>query len=253
MSALLEVSGLHAGYGDSEVLQGLDFELGKGEVVCLLGANGVGKTTTMGVLSGLVPASEGRVRYDGVDLLAMPSHERVKSGLALSPEGRKVFPNLTVEENLYLGSFNRNARAHRMRKLDEVYALFPRLAERRMQSSGLMSGGEQQMLALGRALMSNPRVLLLDEPSLGLAPLVVQAVFAAIRAIAATNISILLVEQNTHAALSVASRGYVMAGGRIVHAGDAATLREAPELRDAFIGGNAARNPSARNGEALHA
>lgn len=247
MSALLQVSNLHAGYGESAVLQGLDFELGQGEVVCLLGANGVGKTTTMGVLSGLVPASEGRVRYDGVDLLALPTHARVESGLALSPEGRKVFPNLTVEENLYLGSFNRNARAHRMRKLDEVYALFPRLAERRTQSSGLMSGGEQQMLALGRALMSNPRVLLLDEPSLGLAPLVVQAVFAAIRAIAATNISILLVEQNTHAALSVAARGYVMSAGRIVLAGDAATLREAPELRDAFIG------KAQNSGRTLHA
>ena len=249
MNALLQVSGLHAGYGDSEVLQGLDFEVGAGEVVCLLGANGVGKTTTMGVLSGLVAASEGRVRYDGADLLALPSHERVRAGLALSPEGRKVFPNLTVEENLYLGSFNRNARAQRARKLDEVYALFPRLAERRTQSAGLMSGGEQQMLALGRALMSNPRMLLLDEPSLGLAPLVVQAVFGAIRTIAATNISILLVEQNTHAALSVAARGYVMAAGRIVYSGDAAALRQSPELRDAFIGGKSARS----KGEALDA
>jgi branched-chain amino acid transport system ATP-binding protein len=193
------------------------------------------------------------VRYDGADLLALPSHERVRAGLALSPEGRKVFPNLTVEENLYLGSFNRNARAHRARKLDEVYALFPRLAERRTQSAGLMSGGEQQMLALGRALMSNPRMLLLDEPSLGLAPLVVQAVFGAIRTIAATNISILLVEQNTHAALSVAGRGYVMAAGRIVYSGDAAALRQSPELRDAFIGGKSARDKSARKGEALDA
>lgn len=247
MSALLQVSGLHAGYGESAVLQGLDFEVRQGEVVCLLGANGVGKTTTMSVLTGLVSATEGRVRYDGADLLVLPSHERVKAGLALSPEGRKVFPNLTVEENLYLGSFNRNARAHRMRKLDEVYTLFPRLAERRSQSAGLMSGGEQQMLALGRALMSNPRVLLLDEPSLGLAPLVVQSVFAAIRAVAATNIAILLVEQNTHAALSVASRGYVLAAGRIVLTGDAATLRQAPELRDAFIG------RSKPTGQVLHA
>ncbi|MEP9380474.1 ABC transporter ATP-binding protein [Aquabacter sp. CN5-332] len=248
MSALLSVNGLHAGYGESAVLQGLDFELHRGEVICLLGANGAGKTTTMGVLSGLVEASAGRVRYDGMDLLAMPSHERVKAGIALSPEGRKVFPNLTVEENLILGSFNVNARAGRKGKLEEVYTLFPRLAERRVQSSGLMSGGEQQMLALGRALMSNPRLLLLDEPSLGLAPKIVQMVFEAIRTIAATSISILLVEQNTHAALSVATRGYVMAAGRIVHAGDTTELRQSAEVRDAFIGGK-----SARAAEANHA
>ncbi|MFG1193168.1 ABC transporter ATP-binding protein [Xanthobacter flavus] len=245
---MLSVSGLHAGYGESTVLQGLDFELHRGEVICLLGANGAGKTTTMGVLSGLVAASAGRIRYDGADLLAMPSHERVMAGVALSPEGRKVFPNLTVEENLVLGSFNVNARAQRKRKLHEVYDLFPRLAERRSQSSGLMSGGEQQMLALGRALMANPRLLLLDEPSLGLAPKVVQTVFAAIRTIAATDITILLVEQNTHAALSVATRGYVMAAGRIVHAGDTTELRASPEVRDAFIGGK-----SARAAEASHA
>ena len=238
MSALLEVSNLHAGYGESAVLQGLDFELGQGEVVCLLGANGVGKTTTMGVLSGLVPASEGRVRYDGIDLLALPTHERVSSGLALSPEGRKVFPNLTVEENLYLGSFNRNARAHRMRKLDEVYALFPRLAERRTQSSGLMSGGEQQMLALGRALMSNPRVLLLDEPSLGLAPLVARQIFDVIRALnAERGLTVFLVEQNAFHALKLAHRGYVMVNGLVSMSGTGADLLARPEVRAAYLEG----------------
>lgn len=241
MTAMLSVTNLHAGYGDSSVLQGLNFELQQGEVVCLLGANGAGKTTTMAVLSGLIEASAGSISYDGNDLLAMPSHDRVKAGLSLSPEGRKVFPNLTVAENLVLGSFNANARAGRSAKLDEVYSLFPRLAERRAQSAGLMSGGEQQMLALGRAIMANPRLLLLDEPSLGLAPMIVQTVFEAIRKIAATNITIFLVEQNTHAALSVASRGYVMSAGRIVHAGSAADLSQSAEVRDAFIGGKSAR------------
>ncbi|WP_349236456.1 ABC transporter ATP-binding protein [Bosea vaviloviae] len=241
MSTMLSVRDLHAGYGESSVLQGLNFDLQKGEVVCLLGANGAGKTTTMAVLSGLVDASSGGVNYDGQDLLAMASHQRVEAGLSLSPEGRKVFPNLTVEENLVLGSFNASARAGRAARLEEVYTLFPRLAERRAQSAGLMSGGEQQMLALGRAIMAKPRLLLLDEPSLGLAPMIVQAVFEAIRKIAATEITIFLVEQNTHAALSVASRGYVMSAGRIVHAGSAAELRQSPEVRDAFIGGKSAR------------
>jgi branched-chain amino acid transport system ATP-binding protein len=241
MTAMLSVSNLHAGYGETSVLQGLNFELQKGEVVCLLGANGAGKTTTMAVLSGLIETSSGRVSYDGNDLLAMPSHERVKAGLSLSPEGRKVFSNLTVEENLILGSFNVNARASRATKLDEVYSLFPRLAERRTQSAGLMSGGEQQMLALGRALMANPKLLLLDEPSLGLAPMIVQTVFEAIRKTAATDITIFLVEQNTHAALSVASRGYVMSAGCIVHHGSAEDLRQSAEVREAFIGGKSAR------------
>ena len=250
MSAFLAVNDLRAGYGESSVLQGLTFELNRGEVVCLLGANGAGKTTTMAVLSGLLEATGGSVQYDGRDLLAMPSHQRVREGVALSPEGRKVFPNLTVEENLYLGSFNVNARAGRQQKLEEVYELFPRLAERRRQSSGLMSGGEQQMLALGRALMSKPRMLLLDEPSLGLSPKLVQIVFEAVRTIAATDITILLVEQNTHAALSVAGRGYVMSSGRTIHAGSANELRQSSVVREAFIGG---RNAAGQTREANHA
>lgn len=241
MTAMLSVTDLYAGYGEASVLQGLNFELHQGEVVCLLGANGAGKTTTMALLSGLIDASHGRVSFDGADLLAMPSHERVRAGLSLSPEGRKVFPNLTVEENLVLGSFNSSARAGRAARIEEIYALFPRLSERRRQSAGLMSGGEQQMLALGRAIMAKPRLLLLDEPSLGLAPKIVQVVFEAIRKIAATNITIFLVEQNTHAALSVASRGYVMSAGRIVHSGSATELRQSSEVRDAFIGGKSAR------------
>jgi branched-chain amino acid transport system ATP-binding protein len=237
MSAALSVRGIRAGYSGSTVLQDLSFEVAPGEVVCLLGANGAGKTTTMGVLAGLVRCQSGEVLYDGADLLALPSHERVRAGLVLSPEGRKVFPNLTVEENLLLGSYNRNARAGRAGKLVDVYSLFPRLSERRRQRAGLMSGGEQQMLAIGRAVMANPRLLLLDEPSLGLAPMIVVAVFEAIRQLAqSANLSILLVEQNTRAALSVATRGYVIANGRIVHSGPAAGLSDAVALRDAFIG-----------------
>ncbi len=241
MTTMLAVRDLHAGYDESSVLQGLNFELKKGEVVCLLGANGAGKTTTMAVLSGLVDASSGSVTYDGQDLLAMPSHRRVEAGLSLSPEGRQGLPepHRRGESGSRIVQFQ-GARRSRAR-LEEVYTLFPRLAERRVQSAGLMSGGEQQMLALGRAIMAKPRLLLLDEPSLGLAPMIVQAVFEAIRKIAATDITIFLVEQNTHAALSIASRGYVMSAGRIVHAGSAAELRQSPEVRDAFIGGKSAR------------
>ena len=236
MSALLSVGGLHAGYGESTVLQGLDFELNKGEVVCLLGANGAGKTTTMGVLSGLIAASAGRVRYDGADLLAMRSHERVTAGIALSPEGRKVFPNLTVEENLVLGSFNVNARAQRRTRMAEIYDLFPRLAERRTQSAGLMSGGEQQMLALGRALMAQPRLLLLDEPSLGLSPTLVDQILAAIVALRKDGVTVLLVEQNAAAALEIADRGYVLETGRVALEGPAAALLSDPKVKAAYLG-----------------
>jgi branched-chain amino acid transport system ATP-binding protein len=237
VSASLSVQGLRAGYGGSTVLKDISFDVGAGEVVCLLGSNGAGKSTTMGVLTGLVACQSGRIVYDGSDLTKLPSHERVRQGLVLSPEGRKVFPNLTVEENLMLGSYNLNARAGRKQKFGEVYDLFPRLKERRQQKAGLMSGGEQQMLAIGRAVMAKPRLLLLDEPSLGLSPKMVLTVFEAIGALAkSANLSILLVEQNTRAALSVARRGYVMANGRIVYSGSADDLSDAAALRDAFMG-----------------
>ena len=237
MSVALTVRRIRAGYAGSTVLRDISFDVAPGEAVCLLGANGAGKSTTMGVLTGLVPAQSGEVLFDGADLLKLPSHERVRRGLVLSPEGRKVFPNLTVEENLILGSYNRNARATRATKLADVFDLFPRLKERRLQRAGLMSGGEQQMLAIGRAVMANPRLLLLDEPSLGLAPKIVQTVFDAIRALAkSANLSVLLVEQNTRAALTVATRGYVMSNGEIVHAGPAEGLADAAALREAFMG-----------------
>jgi branched-chain amino acid transport system ATP-binding protein len=228
MTALLSVRGVQAGYDDTVVLNDVTFDIAPGEVVCLLGANGAGKTTLMGALTGLVACSAGEIIYDGRDLLAMAVHERVRSGIVLSPEGRKVFPNLTVEENLLLGSYNMNARATRSEKLEEVYDLFPRLVERRRQKAGLMSGGEQQMLAIGRAVMAKPRLLLLDEPSLGLAPKIILSVFEAIDRLAhSSGLTILLVEQNMRAALSIATRGYVIFQGRIVHAAGADRLAEA--------------------------
>ena len=237
MSVSLVVRNLRAGYGGSLVLKDISFEVNPGEVVCLLGSNGAGKTSIMNVLSGLLESQSGEVLYDGIDLIALPSHKRVLQGVVLSPEGRKVFPNLTVEENLILGSYNKNARPQRASKLDATYELFPRLKERRLQKAGLMSGGEQQMLAIGRAMMANPRLLLLDEPSLGLSPKMVLTVFEAIGALARTaNLSILLVEQNTRAALSVAGRGYVLVNGRIVHQGPAEGLSDAVALREAFMG-----------------
>jgi branched-chain amino acid transport system ATP-binding protein len=231
MGPLLSVRGLQAGYGGSAVLRDVSIDVTAGEVVCLLGANGAGKSTTMGVLTGLVTDATGDIRYDGRDLLSMPMHDRVRAGLVLSPEGRKVFPNLSVEENLYLGAYNTNARKLRKRSLDQVYTLFPRLLERRQQKAGLMSGGEQQMLAIGRAVMAKPRLLLLDEPSLGLAPKIIISVFDAIAELArSSGLTILLVEQNMRAALNVATRGYILVNGSIVHSGPAEGLAEAGAL-----------------------
>jgi branched-chain amino acid transport system ATP-binding protein len=233
---MLEVKHLRAGYGDSVVLEDVSFSVGTGEVVCLLGANGAGKTTTMAALTGLIDPFRGEISFCGADLLALPAHRRVGAGIALSPEGRQVFPNLTVMENLLLGNYNRGARSKRGERLDWVLTLFPRLAERETQYAGFMSGGEQQMLAIGRALMACPRLLLLDEPSLGLAPKIVSEAFQTIATIAKSGISILLVEQNTVAALSIADRGYVLSGGTIAAADTAAALAQSSIVREAFMG-----------------
>lgn len=214
----LDVRSLNAGYGEAEVLRDVSFDLKRGEVICLLGPNGAGKTTLTRALMGLLPAG-GSVTFQGQSLLDKPTHERVDKGIALVPEGRQVFPNLTVEDNLLLGAYAARARSARMKKLDEVYALFPRLSERRAQQAGLMSGGEQQMLALGRAMMSEPELLILDEPSLGLAPKIIVSVFDAVKKIADTGISIVIVEQNAFAGLSIADRFYVLGRGRIVRSG----------------------------------
>jgi branched-chain amino acid transport system ATP-binding protein len=233
---LLSIKDLTIAYGDAVAVEGVNMTVEEGEVVCLLGANGAGKSTTMSVLAGTLRARSGAVLYDGKDLLRMKLHERVAAGVVLCPEGRKVFPTLSVEENLFLGSFHKAARRSRPQKLAEVYELFPVLAERRAQYAGSLSGGEQQMLALGRALMANPRLLLLDEPSLGLAPRLVQVLFELILRISASRISILLVEQNSRAAIGVAARGYVLTAGRIVLADTAAGLRDTQRLQRAFLG-----------------
>ncbi|MBI4082542.1 MAG: ABC transporter ATP-binding protein [Candidatus Lambdaproteobacteria bacterium] len=236
MDERLQLEGIDAGYGGARVLEGVGLEVGVGEVVCLLGANGAGKTTMLLTIAGLLRPSAGRLTWAGQDLLRVPPHRIVEQGIALSPEGRQLFPNLTVLENLQLGSYCRHARPYRQASLGEVYALFPRLHERRDQAAGLLSGGEQQMLAIGRALMARPRLLLLDEPSVGLAPRLVAAVFESIARIASQGIGVLLVEQNAYGALAIAKRGYVLANGRVVTAGLAAQLEAAPEVQAAFIG-----------------
>nr|WP_168788522.1 ABC transporter ATP-binding protein [Paraburkholderia aromaticivorans] len=247
--ALLSLRDVSAGYNGSVAIEGISLDVHPGEVVCLLGANGAGKTTTMAAITGLIDC-KGSVVFEGANLLRHSAAARVSQGVALSPEGRKVFPNLSVHENLLLGGFNRTARPNRNRKLEEVYSLFPKLFERRTQAAGLMSGGEQQMLAIGRALMACPKLLLLDEPSLGLAPKIVLLMFEAIRKIAQSNVSILLVEQNAHAAFSVADRGYVLSAGRIVHTNTIDQLRKLDIVREAFLGGRSAGVVSrASNGE----
>jgi branched-chain amino acid transport system ATP-binding protein len=236
MTPLLNVEGLRAGYDDSVVLQDISLTVNEGEVVALLGANGSGKTTTMRAITGLINPSSGRITFAEQDLLAVEAHKRVDLGIALSPEGRQVFPNISVEENLFLGSFCPRARPHRKQSLQSVYELFPKLAERRMQKAGLMSGGEQQMLAVGRSLMSKPRMLLLDEPSLGLSPLMVQVLFGAIAQVAKSGISILLVEQNAQAAFAVARRGYAISMGRVTASGTIAELTQSGALQSSFLG-----------------
>jgi branched-chain amino acid transport system ATP-binding protein len=233
--AELEVRGLSAGYGEVKVLRDVSFELSRGEVVCLLGPNGAGKTTLTRALVGILPAA-GSVLFRGKPLMQALTHERVELGLALVPEGRQVFPNLTVEDNLILGAYSMHARHGRAAKLEEVYGLFPKLLERRRQQAGLMSGGEQQMLALGRAMMSQPKLLILDEPSLGLAPKIIVSVFDAVKKIAATGISIFIVEQNAFAALSIADRFYVLGRGRILRSGDRTNIEDILKDPNSLIG-----------------
>ena len=238
MSALLEVRHLRAGYGDSIVLDDVSFDVNAGSVVCLLGANGAGKTTTMAALTGLLQPFGGTATFNGDDLLALMPHRRVGAGLALCPEGRQVFPNLTVEDNLLLGAYTKRARSTRVTKLNEVYSLFPRLSERRGQQAGLMSGGEQQMLEIGRALMSNPKFLMLDEPSLGIAPRLISTIFEKIVEINRNHgITILLVEQNANLALEISSYAYVLETGRIVMQGESSRLRSDPQLKVTYLGG----------------
>ena len=233
---MLEVRGLKVSYGGINAVKGVDLDVAEGELVTLIGANGAGKTTTLKALAGLLRPAAGRIHYNGIDITARPAFELVRQGLALVPEGRGVFGRLTVEENLAMGAYSRRDRARIASDFDRVYGLLPRLAERRRQPGGTLSGGEQQMLAIGRALLSRPRMLLLDEPSMGLAPLIVHTIFEAIRAITAEGVTLLLVEQNAKLALETCHRGYVMESGLITLADDASRLLANPQVRQAYLG-----------------
>jgi branched-chain amino acid transport system ATP-binding protein len=232
---LLEAKALEVSYGGIKAVKGIDLYVGAGELVTLIGANGAGKSTTLKALAGLLKPAGGTILYNGADVTGLPAFRLVQQGLSLVPEGRGVFGRLTVAENLAMGAYTRRD-AGIGSDLDRAFALFPRLAERRAQLAGTMSGGEQQMLAIARALMSRPRLLLLDEPSMGLAPAVVQKIFETIRTIAAGGVTLLLVEQNAKLALEVCDRGYVMESGTIVLADTAAALLCNPQVRHAYLG-----------------
>jgi branched-chain amino acid transport system ATP-binding protein len=234
--SLLEIKGLEVRYGGIRAVKGIDLTVDEGELVCLIGANGAGKTSALKSICGLLPAAQGTVTYAGKSITGAPSFRLVREGLVLVPEGRGIFGQLTVAENLAMGAFARDDRAEVNRDLERALALFPRLAERSNQSAGTLSGGEQQMLALGRALMSKPKLLLLDEPSMGLAPLMVVKIFEVVRRIASEGVTILLVEQNARLALEAASRGYVMESGAITLAGNAGELLADPRVREAYLG-----------------
>jgi branched-chain amino acid transport system ATP-binding protein len=232
---LLEIGGLRAGYGAIEILRGIDLAVGAGEIVALLGSNGAGKSTLNNNVCGLFRPFGGTVRFDGKDIAGAASMRIVETGLIQVPEGRRVFPNLSVRENLELGSYRRG-RKDRARNLDKVAAIFPRLRERWSQSAGTLSGGEQQMLAIGRSLMGEPRLLILDEPSLGLSPLLVEEMFTLIGRLNADGLALLLVEQNVVQSLAIAHRAYVLENGRIALAGKASELADNPELRRSYLG-----------------
>ena len=233
--ALLEVEEIHAHYGAIEALRGISLDVSEGEVVTMIGSNGAGKSTTLRSISGLTPASSGRVVFDGEEITRVPAHEIVSRGIALAPEGRHCFPRMSVRENLDLGAFRRRASTV-ADDLDRVYTLFPRLKERERQKAGTMSGGEQQMLAIGRALMARPKLLMLDEPSMGIAPILVQRIYETIGEINRQGVAILLVEQNANYALEVAKRGYVLETGQVVLSNASAQLRDDPEVQRAYLG-----------------
>ena len=234
--ALLELEEVHTNYRALHALKGVSLEVREGEIVTLLGANGAGKSTTLRSISGLARPRSGRIRLRGADIAGRPPHEIVGMGVAQAPEGRRLFPRMSVLENLEMGAFRRGDRAAVAADLERVYGLFPRLQERRRQRAGTLSGGEQQMCAIGRALMASPTLLMLDEPSMGLAPILVERIFEIVRAINAQGTTILLVEQNALMALETAHRGYVLETGRVVLADDARALREDPRVRAAYLG-----------------
>jgi branched-chain amino acid transport system ATP-binding protein len=235
-AAVLEVEDVHAYYGSIQALKGISILVRDGEIVTLLGANGAGKSTTLRSINGLIHPRRGTIRFEGKDITRTPAHQVVKLGISQSPEGRRLFPRMTVIENLEMGAYQRSDKANFQQDLDRVFTLFPRLAERRDQKAGTMSGGEQQMCAIGRALMARPKLLMLDEPSLGLAPIFVERIFEIVKQINEQGMAILLVEQNALMALDVAHRGYVLETGKIVLADTAAALKGNEQVRKTYLG-----------------
>src|SRR2546429_5410387 len=234
--ALLEVKDVHTYYGNIEALKGISLEVEEGEIVTLIGSNGAGKSTTLRSISGLTPPREGAIRFDGKEIGETPPQEIVQRGISLSPEGRHIFPRMTVRENLDLGAYLRKDSNGIGEDMGRVYELFPRLKEREKQKAGTMSGGEQQMLAIGRALMASPKLLLLDEPGMGLAPILVERIYESIAEINKQGTTILLVEQNANFALDVSARGYVLETGSVALSNDSSALREDPEVQKAYLG-----------------
>src|SRR5262245_53966355 len=236
MSGTLEIDGVFTAYDKADVLEGVSLKVEPGRITCLLGSNGSGKTTLIRSILGLTPSRAGRIRFDGADITALPTHKVIAAGVACIPEGRKVFPKLTVEENLRLGAYQEASKALTQDRIEEIYRQFPRLAERRTQLAGTMSGGEQAMVSIGRGLMRAPKLLLIDEPSLGLSPLLVRENFNIIREINERGITVFLVEQNVRQTLAISHHGYVLSKGRVVASGTAAELADCGEVREAYFG-----------------
>ncbi len=233
---LLSLRGVHVAYGAIQAVKGIDMELHTGEMVCLIGANGAGKTTTLNAIAGTLPLAAGSIRYNGEDIGKLPAHKRLRRGIALVPEGRGIFTRLTVEENLRMGAYSRSDTDGIEADLQGVFEMLPRIEERLAQVAGTLSGGEQQMLAIGRALLSRPRLLLLDEPSMGLAPLIVEKIFEVVQQVRSEGVTVLLVEQNANLALEFAERGYVMEHGELTLTGSGAELLADPKVRTAYLG-----------------
>ena len=234
--AMLEVKGLQVYYGVIQALKDVSFEVNQGEVIALIGANGAGKTTTLHTVTGLLPSKAGSIMFEGVDITKMPAHKIVEMGIAHVPEGRRVFAELSVYENLLMGAYTRKDKKEIAENLEKVYQRFPRLKERKNQRAGTLSGGEQQMLAMGRALMSNPKMIVMDEPSMGLSPIFVNEIFDIIEKVSASGTTVLLVEQNAKKALSIADRAYVLETGKIVLSGDANELMNDDSIKKAYLG-----------------
>lgn len=234
--SMLEIENLEVYYGAINAIKGISFNVEQGEIIALIGANGAGKTTTLHTITGLVPAKHGSVKLNGVDIMKIPAHKIVSMGMAHVPEGRRIFAQLTVYENLMLGAYTRKDKAEIAETLERVYERFPRLKERRKQTAGTLSGGEQQMLAMGRALMSHPKIILMDEPSMGLSPIFVNEIFDIIKEVSASGTTVLLVEQNAKKALSISDRGYVLETGKIVLEGNSEDLLNNDSIKKAYLG-----------------